>query len=311
MSDEPCVSVCVVTYMRPIGLARLLGGLNDLDSAGTALNVVVVDNDASGSSQHVVDLARSCAPFDIEYIVEGRRGITYARNTALRHTLAASPDWIVWLDDDEVPRADWLACVLATQRATDADVVIGPSEPTLEPGGSPTIGAADAFRHERFETGQEFPFFHTRTSGVLVRAASTPDEGFDDRLALTGGEDRLFFTHIHRAGGRFVWDDRAIVDEYVPASRQQPSWLMRRWFRIGVTRSLIMLIIEEPGWPRRLRRVAGGIAIAARGLVDVLAAIPRGRAAVLLASRLMLIGVGASVGALGVQYREYRNVHGR
>ncbi len=30
-----------------------------------------------------------------------------------------------------------------------------------------------------------------------------------------------------------------------------------------------------------------------------------------MASRLVLIGIGASVGALGIQYREYKKVHGR
>ncbi len=255
----------MVTYLRPVGLARLLDGLRDLDSTGVDLDVVVVDNDAAGSAQQVIDVARSWSPFDIQYLVEPQRGITHARNTALRQALASGSDWIVWLDDDEVPRPDWLACVLETQQATGADVVIGPSEPILEPGGSPVVIAADVFRHERFETGQEFPFFHTRTSGVLVRASSMPREGFDDRLVLTGGEDRLLFTRIHGAGGRFVWDDRAVVDEYVPVSRQRPTWLLRRWFRIGVTRSLIMLIIEEPAWPRSSRRVAGGTVIAGRG----------------------------------------------
>ncbi len=190
----PVVAVCVVTYLRPVGLERLLARLSELDWAGGSPHVIVVDNDAGESARTVVDAARSHSALPLDYVVEARRGITYARNAALERAGALAADWIVWFDDDEVPQRDWLACVFETQRATEADVVIGPSEPVLEPGGSAVVIAADAFHHERFETGQEYPFFHTRTSGVLVRAAVVPRDGFDDRLALTGGEDRLFFT---------------------------------------------------------------------------------------------------------------------
>ena len=200
--------------------------------------------------------------------------------------------------------------MLQTQQSTNADVVIGPSNPIYEPGGSSVPIDAGGFEHERFDTGTEFPFFLTRTSGVIVRASIVPEEGFDERLALTGGEDRLFFTRIHQAGGRFVWDDEAVVDEWVPASRQSARWLLRRWFRTGVTRSSIMIILEQPTWRRRLRRLAGGLVMAGRGVWSMILALPHGRPAVLAASRLAVLGVGASAGALGVRYQEYKKVHG-
>lgn len=310
MSGQPKVVICVVTYLRPVGLERLLGRLAALDVSGASVSLVVVDNDAAQSAGPVVDAARDSVGWNIELVVEARRGITYARNTALDVALSHQPDWIGWLDDDEAPRQDWLVRLLQTQRSTNADVVIGPSNPIYEPGGSSLSIETGGFEHERFATGTEFPYFLTRTSGVIVRASIVPHERFDERLALTGGEDRLFFTRIHRAGGRFVWDDDAVVDEWVPASRQSASWLLRRWFRTGITRSQIMIILEQPTWPRRLRRVAGGLLMSGRGAWSMIVALPHGRPAVLAASRLVVLGVGASVGVLGVRYQEYKNVHG-
>jgi hypothetical protein len=169
---------------------------------------------------------------------------------------------------------------------------------------------AGAFDRERFANDAEFPFFHTRTSGVIHRASLVPPERFDDRLALIGGEDRLFFTRMHRLGATFRWADEAMVDEWIPTSRVSVDWLARRWFRTGVTRSLAMLYLDEPPWPRRLRRMAGGSLMALTGLVTTARSVPQGRGSAFMASRQILLGLGAVWGALGFGFQEYRKVHG-
>lgn len=310
MNFVPVVAICVATCQRPVGLARLLERLHALDVSGASVVLVVVDNDPSGSSEAVVDQARESLGWPVEWCVEPVRGIPYARNAALALASQHSPDWIVWIDDDEAPSSDWLQQVLAVQQAHDADVVLGPSAPIYEPGGSRLAIDVGGFEHERFPTGTEYPFFLTRTSGVLVRASAMPPEGFDQRLALTGGSDRLYFTLMNRRGARFVWADEAVVDEWIPASRQSMQWLLRRWFRVGVNRSLVLLIVDAPSWPRRLRRVGGGLWMATRGVGRMVMALPGGRVGLLRASRLVALGVGASCGALGLNYREYRTIHG-
>lgn len=305
------VVVCVLTYLRPTGLGRLLDHIACLDTELATVEVVVVDNDPAGSAEAIVEEARRAHPLTITYAIEPTRGITFARNRALDIARERGAEWIGWLDDDETPRADWLRSLVETQQATGADVVAGPSEPVFADDASPWITAAGVFDPARFTTGEPYPFFHTRTSGVILRAAVVPEEGFDNRLALTGGEDRVFFTRIHRSGASFVWDDGAVVDEWVPTSRVSVGWLVRRWFRTGVTRSLTLVYLDRPGLARRLRRVAGGLTMAGRGLVATLLATPRGRGPALRATRTVLLGLGASYGALGLHYREYRRIHGQ
>ncbi len=304
------LAVCIATYLRPEGLGRLLDALDLLEPAdGIEMTVVVVDNDPEQSASWVD--GRHVAGRPLRYASEPTRGITYARNRALSEVEALDADWIVWLDDDEAPRPDWLQSVVATQQRTGADIVATPSFPRFDEDARPWIVETGAYGTARFPTDSHYPFFHTRTSGVMMRASTVPPERFDDRLALVGGEDRLFFTRIHRAGASFVWDDDALVDEWVPTSRVSLGWLTRRWFRTGVTRSLTMVYLDSPSPLRRLRRVLGGGLMALGGLGSVLVALPKGRTPTLAAGRRVLIGVGASWGALGFGFQEYRRVHGK
>ena len=77
------VAICVATYARHKGLRRLLSSLASLEPAEAGLRVVVVDNDAAGSARAVVDGLEGF-PWAIEYAVEPRRGISAARNAAVR-----------------------------------------------------------------------------------------------------------------------------------------------------------------------------------------------------------------------------------
>ena len=311
MASSPTVVLCTITYLRPVGLRRLLEHLAALDIGSERVRLVVVDNDEERSAEPVVATAAPDLPFEVVYVVEPRRGISHARNAALDVALAAHPSWIGWIDDDEAPDPNWLVNLMETRRATDADVVIGPSRPVYEPGTPPWIIESGAFERSRFVTGEPFPYFHARTSGVIVRASMVPREGFDERLALIGGEDLVFFTRIHRAGGRFVWDDRAVVDEWIPASRATATWLARRWFRIGVSRSLTMLILDDPPWSRRLLRAGSGLLQTVRGLPGLVVALPRPGAHAVGAGWPVLVGLGVAYGALGGRYLEYRSVHGQ
>lgn len=301
----------VTTYLRPVGLGRLLDAIAALDASSTTrITVIVVDNDAAGSAGPVLDDARIRHGLHIVSAVESRRGVTHARNKVLELVRESDADWMGWLDDDEAPRPDWLARLAATQAATGADVVSGRPSSVYEPDAPAWIVASGAFDAEHFRTASPYPYFHTRTSGVIMRADVIPPEGFDNRLALTGGEDRVFFTRIHRAGHQFVWDDEAIVDEWIPTSRVSLRWLTRRWFRIGVTRSLTLLYLDDPSLLRRARRVLGGLWMASRGTLDVVLSARHGRSRMLASSRLALLGLGASWGAFGLHVHEYRTTQG-
>jgi succinoglycan biosynthesis protein ExoM len=298
----------VPTYRRPYRLGQLLGGLVGLRiPPAWELELVVVDNDPAGSARAVVDAAGSL-PMPVRYVVEPQRGIPQVRNRAVAE--ASGSDWILFLDDDQVPRPDWLEHLDRTQRETHADVTLGPSLSAYE--GRPPAWLADGrfLDSERFATGTEVPYWNARTGGVLIRASAMRDIGprpFDDRLALTGGEDHKLFLGMQHAGRRIVWCDEAEVSDFVPASRANLRWLMRRWFRIGITRTTI-LRLERPSGLRLIKRIGAGLRLIVAGIGTLFAG--PDRTARIRALLRVMTGAGLIVGVFGVRYNEYRVTHG-
>lgn len=302
------VAVCVATYARPDGLARLLDGLAALRT-DACVRVVVVDNDAAGPSRDACEARSGDFALGLRYVVEPRRGITYARNSAVE---AAGTDvaFIAMLDDDEVPEANWLTALLRVQAKYDADIVTGPVIPYFPAAPSDWVRDGRFFDRPRYETGHELP--HAHTHNVLVRRAVFDKTGrFDDRFALTGGEDLQFFRRAKANGARIVWANDASVEEWIPASRANLGWLLRRTYRNGATLGQVdrdrpdVLIALPVRIVRGLGRMVQGV------LLMPVALLSRRDRQVRLVQALQLIwrGAGMITGALGGRYEEYRVTH--
>ena len=109
-SSVPSVCLCVPTFRRPDGLRKLLKHVERLNYVGR-FEIIVVDNDAEarGGATVVEELSRTFR-FPLTYIVEPRRGHTYAYNRVFIGSCRAvpAPDYIAVLDDDEYPDPNWL-----------------------------------------------------------------------------------------------------------------------------------------------------------------------------------------------------------
>ena len=130
-ADEPVrVAVCVITHQRPEGLTRLIRALDALSfqKEPPNLQIIVVDNDSTGSALGVCERLRDDVQWPVEYTREPRRGIPQARNKAVQCAVNQA-EFLAFIDDDEVPDMSWLDELLRVQRTHDADVVAGPVVP--------------------------------------------------------------------------------------------------------------------------------------------------------------------------------------
>jgi GT2 family glycosyltransferase len=301
------VSVCVATCGRPIGLENLLGALETLEiPAGARLRVVVVDNDPAGSAEAVCDEMATRHAYPLDYLVEKRRGIPFARNAALAVALSDS-DFVAFIDDDEIPESDWLAELLRVQDYYKADVVTGPCLPQyVDP---PPSWVVDGAFHERprHPTGtlRHVAFTHN----ALVRAAvfEIVDRHFDESMALNGGDDEEFFTRVFAAGFQIVWADNAIVRERIPASRSTVRWILQRGFRAGTSSAWVQLNHRSS---TLLRLLAHGVYCMVKGAGIALLLPLRGRAVGVRGLQLFGYGLGRIAGSSGYLHQEYRVVHG-
>ncbi|MBE9937984.1 glycosyltransferase family 2 protein [Cellulosimicrobium cellulans] len=305
------VTVAVPTFRRPRELAGLLRAVaphletlsEDLGIA-TVGEVLVVDNDPARSAERVV----AAAAGTVRYVHEPLPGISAARDTALRRS--ADSDLLVFIDDDELPRARWLAELLAVWLERRPAAVAGR-----------VVAEFDAEPDEWIRAGR---FFERRylPRGTSVRAAAAGNllldieqvhrsgVTFDRRLGMGGGEDTLFTSALTRRGFRIEWAPDSVIVDRVPADRLRKAWVLRRRFAHGTVVSTVAVRLATSGRERALARVAGvarGLALVGSGALRWLRGLVTGS----LARRARATadvwrGAGRIAGAAGLHFPEYR-----
>jgi len=311
------VAVCVITMKRPEGLRRLIEGINEQVFAkceAPDLEIVVVDNDPEGSACAYCERVAPSLNWPLKCHVEPRRGIPYARNRAVASALEGA-DFIVSVDDDEVPEPDWLDELLHAQRVYDADVVAGPVVPYFDEPVPEWVVRGGFFQRPRHRTGTVLDIAATNNTLIRADVFRGMEEHFSTRLGLTGADDTHFFMRVHRAGRKIVWADEALVREWIPASRANAGWLLKRAYGLGTRITLVELDLEPPG-------VAGFVRVAPTRTFKAVARISQGIALVpvssLLGGRVLFYralqhvcrGAGVFAGLAGKGYQEYRQIHG-
>lgn len=309
------VAICVATFRRPEGLQHLLDGLARLKApAATDIEVVIVDNSPEAAAQAQVAAAAATSTRPLHYLSQSRRGISHVRNMALDKASELDCDFVAFIDDDEVPAADWVVALIAAQRRSGASAVAGRVEPRLPPQAPAWLAAGRFFATPAFEDGAELQDASTGNVLVDLRRLRALGLRFDPRFALTGGEDTMLFRDLLDAGGRIVFAAQAVVYETVPPSRARLAWLLRRWYRTGNIEAALYLRGRRKGAWRRPVNVL-------RGLLRV------GAGSALLAVNLLVLGFGRKErvvrplytlcrgcgilsSSFGRNYAEYREVHG-
>jgi succinoglycan biosynthesis protein ExoM len=225
------ISLCIATYRRPERLSALLDDI--VQQRHLPIEVVVVDNDATGSARAVVERRRELgAPFPIRYDIQPVKNISLTRN---RTVDLAGGDWIAFIDDDERAPAAWLKQLAETVIHCTADGALGPVEPIVPADAPSWIRHGSFYDWARMKTGDIIPLNKLRFGNVLLRGALLRDipTPFDPDYGLTGGEDGDLLGRLVQHGARIVWCDEAVVHEPVEASRLSLRWLLLRALRGG------------------------------------------------------------------------------
>jgi succinoglycan biosynthesis protein ExoM len=193
--------------------------------------------------------------------------IAVARNTTIQ---LCSGDWIVFVDDDEIPVHDWLLRLVKTQQKFNADAVFGPVVPRYLTGTTDWIRLGGYFDRRRFPTGTAIDEADARTGNVLINAnrLKSLSGPFDKSFGRTGGEDSMLFRDLLSQGCSFIWCDEATVSEVVPIARANAAWLLRRSLRVGQT--CIRAELYRLSWRKKIVR---GCALGARACVQLVVSI--------------------------------------
>jgi GT2 family glycosyltransferase len=299
------VAVCALTFRRPEGLERLLEGLASqrFPDRAARIQVVIVDNDTEPSAAPICRRWNERFEGGLRYVHEPRPGIATARNAALDVGLEDS-DWIVFIDDDEVPEPDWLDGLLRAQARYGADVVAGPVVPDFEASPPQWVRDGGFYRTPRHRPGKRLR--RAFTGNVMYRAAVLRKLRlrFEERLNFVGGEDTHFSEAIRRAGSAIVWTDEAVARHWIPEERMNERWLIQRKYRAGHVDAFIERELA-PGLATTLALAGLGAAWIVSGVALLGVSQLAGHHWRVRAKRGLAYGLGLMRGLAGRTFEEY------
>jgi succinoglycan biosynthesis protein ExoM len=304
------IAICVATCERPEGLKRLLDGINSLTFSKCEvpdLEVIVIDNDSSGSASAICNQTTDFK-WQLKYCIEPQRGISYARNRAVA-SIDSDSKFLVFVDDDEVPASNWLDELLFIQQSYQADVVAGAVIPVFPDPETPNWAAeGEFFQYSRFPTGHFLKVAFTNNVLINTDIFSKFDTIFDKRFALSGGEDAHFFMRVYLQGYKMVWADDAVVYEWIPKSRTNIPWVLRRGFRTWGSHSICERELQ-PSFKLQFIRMVKGSVLIVYGLLLLFPSLLQKRYKFIQALLNVSRGLGTLFGLAGWSYKEYKTVH--
>lgn len=260
LATAPHITVVICTRERPGALARCLDSL--LAQQYPGFRILVVDNaPETSATAEVVRSAARRGPVD--YLIEPRAGLSFARNTAVK---AAPGQILAWIDDDEVADPNWLAEVArALHEHPDADVISGVIVPAeletqaqlwFEQFGGHSKGRG--FRPAVFspETAHlQSPLYPLPPFGTGANMTFRP--GVIERIGMfdtalgagtpaMGSEDTLAFTQVLLMGGKIVYQPTAVTHHY---HRRDLDGLRKQMvgYGTGLIAAYTSLLLARPG----------------------------------------------------------------
>jgi glycosyltransferase involved in cell wall biosynthesis len=240
-------SIVIPTRNRAATLAQVLRAV--IPVAGPAgAEVVVADN---GSTDATAEVARGAAGDGVRHVVEPVAGATRVRNTAMR---AARGEVLVFVDDDAIPRAGWLAGIL--RPFDDPSIAVVGGRVHLR-----YLTRPPAWWDRTFDDYLSFydlgndsidlatrPWYDSpRGANMAVRRSALLDVGgFNLRLGPRGdrhtvGEESDLCLRLLARGHAIRYVPDSTVDHLIDPRRCDPPWLCRRAFWNGWSESIIAL----------------------------------------------------------------------
>jgi GT2 family glycosyltransferase len=255
------ILVAICTYDRYPLLARTLAAAAAQQAGGLAWRALVVDNSPDRARARAEQARHAGAPW-LDYRLEARPGIANARNVALRVAQERGAGILAFLDDDTVPRPDWLARLVAGFDAPDIAAVAGkvelewprPRPPWLHDLALPYLSLVDWGPARRDLAAAEWVACANLAFRVAPLLAAG---GFDPGLGRLGGggtlvsnEESEALLRLRRAGGRVAYVPDAVVSHLV-----HPDRLTQTWFRRRAAWQAVSDYLADP--PAACRRAGG------------------------------------------------------
>lgn len=230
------LTFAVCSYNRAGRLAGLIPIMRRQECR-VPFEILIVDNNSTDDTRAVVQgLAEQDGP-PVRYVFEPEQGIPYARNRALEESMGG--DYLVFIDDDEIPRPGLLNAAIDALEQDGADCAGGRVEVIFKAGERPSwlgdellgfLAEIDHGEKAFWITDRSTPIW---TANVAYRTdifRDNEDLRFDVRYnrrgqQVGGGSDAVMFWALLEHKVRIRYRPDMVVEHYV-----EPWRLRRRYF---------------------------------------------------------------------------------
>ena len=225
------IAVCIITYKRPIFLRQCI---TSLLNQKVDFGLYIIDNDNDKSAKRVIDFIQYDTHIKLNYILERKKGIPFARNKAIK-IVKSNYKYIAFIDDDEEADKLWLLNLYEAIKEYDADIITGPVIPIFK-NDIPKIVKSGNFlrtRTKQYVDGQIMKSCSTNNVIIKNKIFKKHPIPFNEKFENTGGSDTYFFEQVFKEGYTIKWCSNAIVYEKYAQDRLNLKWNLMRSYRIG------------------------------------------------------------------------------
>lgn len=226
------IGIFIPTCNRKIMLEELLDKLvinRFIQSQKNEVLIFVVDNDKNKSSKNIVDKYIDKKVF---YFNEKQRGYASVRNKCLEVARSFKCEYIIFIDDDEIPSDIWPEKLYEKITGENLDVVFGTVYPILTDDIPLWIKNAVNKKHAFIKENPNSRY----TSNVIIRMKSIENIYFDNNFDLYGGEDVQFFKIMNLKGSNKIkFEKKSVVYEHMPINRTKLNYFVKRSYNSGIS----------------------------------------------------------------------------
>ena len=236
--DGPSVSVVLSTYNRGPLLHDALRSVVAQDPAVTPrFELIVVDNNSTDDTRTVVETF-SATDHRVRYVFEREQGLSFARNTGIRHARASV---IAFTDDDVRIESNWLAAIVGAFEEHPEAAVVGGRVLPIWPAAPPAWLRRDHWAPLALVDHGDATVAVTLENPIcLVGACMAYRRSVFDEVGLFAAdlqrvkngigslEDHEFLLRVLRSGRTGLYDPRIVVHAEVQGDRLEPQY-HRRW----------------------------------------------------------------------------------
>jgi len=251
------ISIC--TRNRADSLRQCLERLTQLNvPPNVRWDVLVVDNGSTDSTQAVLSEFRGRLP--LRSVHEQKKGVSNARSRAVEET---ESEYMLWIDDDVLVGADYLATYArAFEQFPEASIFGGAVRPKFE--GAPPAWLLRALPdvssvyclidlgHDPIRFDPNGPVIPLGSNYAVKRRAYgrlryDPNFGYGSETAPLG-EETVLIRKILSQGHEGVWVPDAPVEHVIPPERQTTHYLRRYYAGYGKTLAYLATQENRAGW---------------------------------------------------------------